>query len=271
LCRRPDNKTSQFVIDEKTSKVGKGVTAEMREVNTWDLNKVPLITEEGTTYGFKDGKYRMIDKDGNEKWAADLPDGFWKVNQTLDPSGNLYVMLDYSTIIKFSPDGKEQWQVKKDKEKELLIPNLTWGPDGTTYVSGNFRNHHLYAINPDGTEKWAHEKHWNQYPSIKVGPDGTIFTGGEEDEISAFSPADGSEIRTFPNEDSGYVTSFDILPGGHLIVARSLGNITCYGSNRQEIVDKILAKADEPPLKVVNNKESINIGGATLNKRNPKF
>ncbi|MDB4805128.1 immunoglobulin domain-containing protein, partial [bacterium] len=49
------------------------------------------------------------------------------------------------------------------------------GSDGTIYVGSNSGN--LYAINPDGTQKWAFETGGGVSSSPAIGSDGTIYVG----------------------------------------------------------------------------------------------
>jgi outer membrane protein assembly factor BamB len=68
--------------------------------------------------------------------------------------------------------------------------------DGTIYVAS--RDDHLYAINPDGSEKWAVEMGFaspNPYLAPAIGEDGTIYITTYGDGIlHALHPADGHEI-----------------------------------------------------------------------------
>jgi len=68
------------------------------------------------------------------------------------------------------------------------------GYDGTIYaICGDG---YLYAINPDGTEKWHREIMPSPNTSPSVGPDGTIYVPGMHN-LFAFNP-DGSEKWHFP-------------------------------------------------------------------------
>jgi outer membrane protein assembly factor BamB len=51
------------------------------------------------------------------------------------------------------------------------------GADGTIYVGAT--NDYLYAINPDGTEKWSIEYGTWTASATAIGPDGTIYFSGE--------------------------------------------------------------------------------------------
>ncbi|MCD6447633.1 MAG: PQQ-like beta-propeller repeat protein [Thermoplasmata archaeon] len=94
-------------------------------------------------------------------------------------------------------EGKIKWKVKTGVIKDSpVIAN-----DGTIYVGGesNKGNGAIYAINPNGTVKWAREifsetKYgvpWIE-ASPAIGEDGTIYVGTWEGYLYAFTP-DGKE------------------------------------------------------------------------------
>ncbi|WP_298344250.1 PQQ-binding-like beta-propeller repeat protein [uncultured Algibacter sp.] len=66
--------------------------------------------------------------------------------------------------------------------------------DGTIYVSST--NDNVYAINPDGTEKWRAVYGTWAATAIAIGEDGTVYFAGEngsEGVLIAYNPADGTE------------------------------------------------------------------------------
>lgn len=63
------------------------------------------------------------------------------------------------------------------------------GADGTIYVGSH--DAQLYAINPDGTLKWAYPTINDIYSSPALGPDGTVYFGGFDGNLTALRP-DGS-------------------------------------------------------------------------------
>lgn len=85
----------------------------------------------------------------------------------------------------------------------------TWG----SYVEGSQRAHGLlYAVNPDGTEKWVYDPEGpdpeSYYlgtieTSATIGPDGTIYVGRGDGILRAVDPEDGTEkwrFETYSNE-----------------------------------------------------------------------
>jgi outer membrane protein assembly factor BamB len=68
------------------------------------------------------------------------------------------------------------------------------GEDGTIYVSTE--EDFVYAINPDGTEKWSSEYGTWAATAIALGPDGTVYFAGENGDagvLIAYNAADGTE------------------------------------------------------------------------------
>jgi outer membrane protein assembly factor BamB len=70
------------------------------------------------------------------------------------------------------------------------------GADGTVYVGGGVK--YLYAINPNGTQKWAFPT-GNRVGSSSpaIGADGTVYMGGHDGNLYAIN-SDGTQKWTFP-------------------------------------------------------------------------
>jgi len=85
--------------------------------------------------------------------------------------------------------GRQAWSA------ELLgrvLGSAAIGPDGTIYVSADYEN--LYAIYPDGTQRWRYTVPESALSAPVVGPNGTIYVtvAGETDGIHAINP-DGTQ------------------------------------------------------------------------------
>ena len=92
---------------------------------------------------------------------------------------------------------------------------VTIAPDGTIYTSSNTT---LYAINPDGTEKWSLHGAGGSRP-ISLGTDGTIYTGGSL--IKAVNP-DGTLRWQFENPRPGLALAAGpgVGPDGNIYAAQ---------------------------------------------------
>jgi outer membrane protein assembly factor BamB len=69
------------------------------------------------------------------------------------------------------------------------------GADGTIYVGSNDGN--LYAVRPDGTQRWRYPTGGRVRSSPALGVDGTIYVGSDDDYLHAVFP-DGNRRWRFP-------------------------------------------------------------------------
>ena len=156
------------------------------------IESSPVIDKEGTIYfGAHDGKLYALNPGGTLKW-------------TFDAGPPVY---------------DERWKVSKSIMATPAIAN-----DGTIYIysSANY----LFAVNPDGTEKWRFPIKWGNdfWSSPIVGKDGTIYIGSARAEndpkyksgFFAISP-DGIE-KWFFEDDSGITSTAAIGPDGTIYV-----------------------------------------------------
>ncbi len=109
----------------------------------------------------------------------------------------------------------------------------TIGTDGTIYFSGSAGT--VYAVNPDGTEKWVTDITVGQSEAAPaIAPDGSIIVTTSMGEVEALNPADGSVIwnkSTFGNT-SGY-SSPAIDANGTIFLP--FGNLKAIGSDGIEL------------------------------------
>jgi outer membrane protein assembly factor BamB len=95
-------------------------------------------------------------------------------------------------------------------------------PDGTVYAASLDNN--LYAIDPDGTQKWAYTT--GKYAwSVSLAFDGSLYVGCEQGGLYAVA-SDGTQKWTYVTDwvirsqaaigadGTVYVTSFDSTPSG---------------------------------------------------------
>ena len=72
------------------------------------------------------------------------------------------------------------------------------GSDGTIYVGSNDNN--LYAINPNGSLKWAFKTGGEVYGPPAIEKDGTIYVGSWDNNLYAINP-DSSKKWDFKTGD----------------------------------------------------------------------
>jgi len=169
------------------------------------IESSPSIGIDGTVYiGSHDGYFYAINPDGTEKWR----------------------------FFAGPPNYDERWDVSKSMMASPAIAS-----DGTIYIysSANY----LFAVNPDGTEKWRFYVKWGNdfWSSPVIGHDGTIYTGSarsQEDPnydggLHAINP-DGSEKWLFLNDcgvtsTAAINTEATIYFGGNVLNPEGEGNI----------------------------------------------
>jgi hypothetical protein len=131
------------------------------------------------------------------------------------PSGNSYVEM-WNRIRSYDKDGNLLWTFFDVNGNTLSDPDV--GPDGTIYVVRNLIN--LYAINPNGTQKWHHVDPWILFSPI-MSPLGDVlimggrFNYGQPGFIKAVD-AGGTPLWRIdlPTEPSGPNGAWDVVPQG---------------------------------------------------------
>ncbi len=89
-------------------------------------------------------------------------------------------------------------------------------------------NSNLYAVNPDGTEKWPFKTGDNVRSWPAIGGDGTIYVGSDVNTLYAVN-VDGSEKWTFETGHSILYTSPAIGEDGTIYVGSTDGNLYAIG------------------------------------------
>ena len=70
--------------------------------------------------------------------------------------------------------------------------------DGTIYVGSDDNN--LYAINPDGSKKWAYATNGVVYSSPAIGSDGTLYFGSDDGYFYAIKTSNEDTVEAQPAE-----------------------------------------------------------------------
>jgi outer membrane protein assembly factor BamB len=157
---------------------------------------------------------------GTVKWVIENDEFFRSSTIAVDDNGMIYLNGGRRNLYCISPNGRITWTFPTDHEIEMglivLCPAI--GPDGTIY-SGSING--LYAINPDGTQKWkSGPSDWTRTPTISA--DGIIYSRTIEG-VTAFNP-DGTE-RWVHHEEWAIVTELVIGDDG-----------TIYYYNQNELI-----------------------------------
>ena len=131
-----------------------------------------------------------------------------------------------SMIIVVPPDGGEkQWQLKLGGKITYSSPAVD--QNGTIYVGST--DYNLYAVNPDGTKKWAFKTGDWIRSSPAIGSDGTIYIGSDDKNIYAINP-DGTKKWEFKTNGS-LESSPSINKDGSIIIGSNDNNLYCINSN----------------------------------------
>jgi outer membrane protein assembly factor BamB len=115
-----------------------------------------------------------VNPDGTEKWSVDSAEFHYVV---VAADGTLYTTAT-DGVHAFNSDGAELWHFVLADYNVQTAPLI--GADGTIYFGTTYTSHILYALNPDGTEKWSFTTEYTNMGSPSIGPDGTLyFPSGE--------------------------------------------------------------------------------------------
>ena len=145
--------------------------------------------------------------DGTVKWEFEPDYSMEEVpllfdsSATIGSDGTIYVGSHENNFYAINPDGTQKWMIDLG-EPRLIVGGLSDGykrgihssaaisSDGTIYIR-SFSNY-LYAINPDGTQKWKFPivVTADSWSSPIIGEDGTIYVGSGREDIGG----DGGEL-----------------------------------------------------------------------------
>lgn len=232
----------------------------------------PVVGQNGDIYTAGYGRIGAYTSDGVEKWLKEvaLTDGTTtsSVANALSTGadGTIYTIASSSSksyLLAIDPEtGDTLWEYQSPI-KTVHFSTPVVGPDGTIYFSTSTYGGDVYAINPDGTEKWIYDSANYVMLAPQVGADGSIYFGHYQSTIFkilnfvVLNPDgnvrwtqtlnfSGSQIYTLMDED-GVLT---VVPGSggyykeasnriHKF-ATNLGNIGdsawgVYGKNNQRV------------------------------------
>jgi len=159
----------------------------------YHITSDPAIADDGTVYiGSGDDYLYAMNPNGTLKWRFKTG-GVIKGPASIADDGTVYVGSADDYLYALYPDnGSMKWSYNIDYGTES---NPSIDSDGTIYCGGKY----LYAVNPDGTEKWTFDYGpGNSHMSCPtISADGTIYIGTVIDsenggDIIAVNP-DGTE------------------------------------------------------------------------------
>ena len=152
--------------------------------NVTDAGSLPILT--------------AFDFDGDQLWSGVSSDlglltgTFPKMH----PTGRVIVGWGQTAMQAITPDGGVDWLSFHPNNGNLMaMPGI--GPDGVIYTAG-WLGLKLWAINPDGSTRWALPSSGGILDALNVPPDGSIILAGGVDTFGqpgwarAYDTADGS-------------------------------------------------------------------------------
>lgn len=151
----------------------------------------PWPTLHGTNKRSGLSPYDTSHVDGTIKWKFEAGGGI-EGSPSIGEDGTIYFGSHDGYLYAITEEGKLKWKTKigtpsKVEDYDTIkstISTPTISSDGVIYILSH--DQHLYAINPDGTEKWKFPITFNtdNWASPAVGDDGTIY-------ITTYQPKGG--------------------------------------------------------------------------------
>jgi len=149
--------------------------------------------------------------DGTVKWSFETGAGI-ESSPAISIDGTIYVGSHDSKLYAINPDGTEKWHFKAgdpvyNEEWDVwkgILSSPAISSDGTIYITS--LSNKLYAIDPDGTEKWSFpiKVSVDTWSSPTIGTDGVVYVSSARSDpgggkIYAINP-DGTEKWHFQLE-----------------------------------------------------------------------
>lgn len=203
-----------------------------------NITSSPAIDHDGNIYIISDNNLTALSSDGIEKWNYNSDNYSIRTTITIDYQNTIYITCGQDRFTGFcieaiSSEGNKKWTfsptfVRIDSCYGVVKPSIDsegiiyagfhglWGTDSYT---------ELFAIYPNGSEKWNTILSYAMYGSASISSDGTIHV------ITAFSlnsiTTDGNE-QWSTSISSSHSTPI-IGPDGILYFIDNLGGLFAYG------------------------------------------
>jgi outer membrane protein assembly factor BamB len=203
------------------------------------------VGADGTIYFVGDGgTLYALNPDGSSRWTYPGSAGG---SPAIASDGTIYFQA-YAGLFAIAPSGALKWKGYPGDAGHYSSPIVA--ADGTVYV-GSYDLHQLFALNPDGTQKWSGNLYSVPGDSAAIGADGTSYVSAGP--FYAFSPNGTNLWSTIYN-------AFDGCPvlgqDGTIYVAsaRSLAAIALSGQFKSFLIQG-------PSALVGNTTAAIDVGG----------
>ena len=165
--------------------------------NSW-IEDAPVIDNNGIIYfASTHGMVLAVNADGTEKWRFQTGGYMLGSSPAIAEDGTVYVGCWDSFLYAINSDGSLKWKFYANDANIASSPAIA--EDGTIYFGdlGDFGdNTRIYAVYPNGTEKWHYTINDRIYSDPCIGDDGTIYIGSNDNYIYALNP-DGTLMWKF--------------------------------------------------------------------------
>jgi outer membrane protein assembly factor BamB len=242
------------------------------------VDSAPVIGMDGTIYiGSYDFNLYALRPDGTERWRLTYgsgPAGGLGVAVALATNGAIYASVAGSenSLYALDPTGATRWHYLFGPETALVGPTApVIGADGTIYLGTPDRM--FYAINPDGTRRWALPTGTAGHSTATLASDGMIYFSTWDMEVFAITaqgevkgkftgsgPAVGGLFSSVPTLTAGailYVGSGN----GHLYAFQASSAFAAsgwpmFGRNVAHVSNLAMSLLAEPRLSIVKPSET---------------
>ncbi|MCB1220841.1 MAG: PQQ-binding-like beta-propeller repeat protein [Planctomycetales bacterium] len=183
-----------------------------------------LVTDSLVVFGCRDGVLRALSRNGELLWEYDTGNAI-EYAPTQSPSGRLLCTNSRGRLFQLNTDGQLEW-VSAASNSGASAPAV--GLDGTAYYIDGIDQ--LHAVSAAGKLLWSFELGGQGEERMPVlGPDGSIYAGGEEGELHRISPL-GYSLRTYQVEGS-IVSPVAVDGAGSIFCGTLEGNVLAYDSS----------------------------------------
>ena len=146
------------------------------------VESYPSIGSDGTVYfGSCDNIFYALNSDGSLKWKFTTGDYVTR-SAAIGSDGTLYFGSCDGIFYALNLDGSLKWSFTTGNE---IVSSPVVGSDGTIYFGNNYE---VYALNPNGTQKWNYSCTTGTWmSSLVIGSDGTLYFGRGDYNLYALS------------------------------------------------------------------------------------